>query len=241
MYFDIHSHILPNIDDGAEDMEESVELLKMMKKSGISTVLATSHFYPMETNYEDFLTVTAEAFCELKNEIKDKKLPEIYLGCEMLYYKGMGNSEVLGDLCLNKSKYLLLELTLFDINDGLFEDILNLKKNSNITPIIAHIERYSRARNFKKLLQFVKENNIPVQVNAASVMMRGGKRILKTIFKNELFCVLATDTHSTDERPPLLKEAYTFIRDDFGGEYRTRLVKNAARLYNEIIGENLEK
>lgn len=241
MYFDIHSHILPGIDDGAKDMKESVQLLKMMKKSGISTVLATSHFYPIQVNLEGYLEATNKAYQELKEEVENKKLPQIYLGCEMLYYKGIGNSDVLKELCLNKSKFLLLELTDFDINDNLFEDILNLKKNADIVPIIAHIERYCYAHNFKKFLKFVKENNIPVQINTDSVMLRNCNRVLKTIFKNDIFCVLATDTHSVDRRPPLMKEAYVYVRDNFGAQYRERLVKNAKKLYQEIIGEDIEK
>lgn len=241
MFFDIHSHILPNVDDGAKDMEESVALLKMMKKNGISTVLATSHFYPDQTNYDVYLDVTKSVFSELKGYTKNKGLPEIYHGCEMLYYKGIGNSEVLDKLCLNGSKYLLLELTDFDINEGLFEDILKLKNNQKIIPIIAHIERYYRAKNYKKLLGFLEENKIPVQINAASVMIKPLKRTLKNIFSRNIFCVIATDTHSVSERPPLMSEAYVYIRDNFSPDLRERLAKNSKRLYKEIIGETIEK
>ena len=232
---------MPCVDDGAKNLEDSVNLLKMMKKSGISSVIATSHFYPMDVNYDNYIEVTRSAFNELKNAIKDKKLPNVYLGCEMLYYRGIGNSDVLGELCLNKSKYLLLELSQLHIDEIMFEDLLNLKNNKGIIPIIAHLERVSEAKNFKKFLKFLKENNIPVQINAASVFVRPYKRVIKTILDSGLFCVLATDTHSVVERPPLMKEAYSFIRDNFGASYRTRLAKNAKILHKEIIGENIEK
>jgi protein-tyrosine phosphatase len=237
VFFDIHTHILPGIDDGAKDLEESIKLLKMMKKSGISSAVATSHFYPLETTYEDFLFATGEAFRQLKEEIEGKKLPLIYPGCEMLYYRGIGNSEGLCKLCLNDSKYLLLELTDPDINNGLFEDINDLKANSGIIPIIAHIERYGKARNFKNLITFAKTEKIPVQINALSVFTPFYKRTIKSILKENLFTVLATDTHSVDERPPLMKQALTYVRDNYGGEYRARLVKNSSKLYSEIIGE----
>jgi protein-tyrosine phosphatase len=159
----------------------------------------------------------------------------------MLYYNGIGNSDVLGELCLNKSNYLLLEFTDFDINEKMFEDLLNLRQNKGITPIIAHIERYSKAKNFKKFLAFLEENKIPVQINAASVFEKFNKKVIDRILKSNIFCVLATDTHSVDFRPPLMKEAYCFIRDNFGGEYRAKLAKNSCLLYKEIIGENVEK
>ena len=55
MYFDIHSHILPGVDDGAKDICESVELINSMKKEGITAVIATPHFYPNEMYLSDFL------------------------------------------------------------------------------------------------------------------------------------------------------------------------------------------
>lgn len=241
MFFDIHSHILPGVDDGAQDLEESLKLLKMMKKSGISNVIATSHFYPEEVNYDVYLEVTRESFKELEKATNGKGLPKIYYGCEMLYYRGIGNSEVLNGLCLNGSKYLLLELTDFDINDYLFEDIINLKTKQGITPIIAHVERYYKAKNFKKLLKFLEKNNVPVQINAASVMIKPLRKTLKEIFSMGLFCVIATDTHSSEERPPLMSEAYVYIRDNFSPQLREKLARNSKKLAKEIIGENFEK
>jgi len=241
LYFDIHSHILPSVDDGAKDMEDSLTLLKMMKKNGIDAVLATSHFYPEQTNYDVYIEQTKYAFEQLKKKTKGKKLPEIYLGCEMLYYKGIGNSDMLAPLCLNGSRFLLLELTDYNINEDLFEDILNLKENQKIIPIIAHAERYYKARNYKKFLGFLRENYIPVQINAASVMTRPYKKGAKTILKSEMFCVIATDTHSKEERPPLLNEAYGYIKEKYSEDLCAALLQNSEFMREKIIGENVEK
>lgn len=237
MYLDIHSHILPDVDDGAKDLKESLELLKLMKRDGISHVIATSHFYPELMNYEQYIEVTSEAFETLKIKFNNKKLPRIYLGCEMLYYKGIGNCEILDKLCLNKSKYLLLELTDYNINEDLFEDLNLLLNEQKIIPIIAHIERYYRAKNFKKLLKFVLSNNIPVQINASSLLVFGMRRTVKKILTSNAFCVLATDAHSIDERPPMLKEAFNIIEKKMGAEYHQKLRDNASVLYKEIIME----
>lgn len=234
---DIHSHILPDVDDGAKDLKESLELLKLMKCDGISHVIATSHFYPELMNYEQYIEVTSEAFETLKTKFNNKKLPRIYLGCEMLYYKGIGNCEILDKLCLNKSKYLLLELTDHNINEDLFEDLNLLLNEQKIIPIIAHIERYYRAKNFKKLLKFVLSNNIPVQINASSLLVFGMRRTVKKILTSNAFCVLATDAHSIDERPPMLKEAFNIIEKKMGAEYHQKLRDNALILYKEIIME----
>ena len=237
MYLDIHSHILPDVDDGAKDLKESLELLKLMKRDGISHVIATSHFYPELMNYEQYIEVTSEAFETLKTKFNNKKLPRIYLGCEMLYYKGIGNCEILDKLCLNKSKYLLLELTDYNINEDLFEDLNLLLNEQKIIPIIAHIERYYRAKNFKKLLKFLVAKHIPVQINASSLLVFGMRRKVKKIVTSNAFCVLATDAHSVDERPPMLKEAFNIIEKKMGAEYHQKLRDNASVLYKEIIME----
>ena len=109
MYFDIHSHILPGVDDGAKDICESVELINSMKKEGITAVIATPHFYPNEMDFGNFLEDRKNAY-ETLCSILDGDIPKIYLGCEILYFKRMGASRELEKLSLNNSKYILLEL-----------------------------------------------------------------------------------------------------------------------------------
>ena len=66
LYFDIHSHILPEVDDGATDIDNAVQLLEMAKENGISDILATPHFYPSEDSLEAFLTRTKNAYNKLR-------------------------------------------------------------------------------------------------------------------------------------------------------------------------------
>lgn len=235
--FDIHSHILPAIDDGAKDLDESLELLKMMKDDGISCVLATPHFYPQDTDLSEFLKESRLAFKKLKQKIENTDLPQIFLGCEMLYFDGLGNSESLGKLCLNGSNFLLLELTDYSINDRLFENLENLIKQSGIIPIIAHIERYCKAKNYKKLINFVIENKIPVQLNAASFFVPIFKRPLKKLLNSTAFIVLGTDTHSVDMRPPRLTEALNFIEKKYGVDCKNKLIKASVLLYKKIVSK----
>lgn len=234
-FFDIHSHILPAVDDGAANLDESLRLLEMMRAQGIGAVIATPHFYPQEDNLSDFTKKTVAAFSQLKSQVSKRKLPNIYLGCEMLYFKGIGSSESLEHLCLNGSDYLLLELTDEAINDELFEDICNMRKNLGITPIIAHIERYYRAKKYRKLLRFVLKEKIPAQINSSSVLMPSMKRIVKKLIKSGVAYTLATDSHSVDKRPPLLVPALNLIRDKYGENYKKRMIENSKKLYKSII------
>ncbi len=240
MYFDIHSHILPFVDDGATDIDNAVELLEMAKENGISDILATPHFYPSEDSLEAFLTRTKKAYNELNEKIENKELPKIYLGSEVLYFIGIGTAENLFALTLNGSKYLLIELSGSDINKYLFKDLTELKKRGYV-PIIAHFERYNKAKGFKKLLNFVKVNDIIVQINTITLTMPRYLKFLKKLLRRNIFCVLATDTHSVDKRPPILNSVLDIIKQKLGNKYHDRLIKNSQKLFKKITGEDIEK
>lgn len=239
MYFDIHSHILPGIDDGARDICESVELINSMKKEGITAVIATPHFYPNEMNFGDFLQDRNEAYETLCSDLKGD-IPKIYLGCEILYFKRMGASRELEKLSLNNSKYILLELCDGHIDKYLFEDFCLFAENG-IIPVIAHIERYHKNKNFKKLLEEVKAKNYPVQINSSSLLNKKYRRAIKRVFKSGLFCVIATDTHSLQKRPPVIKSAFEVLKKDFGEEIYSKIISNNRILYNEITGDSVDK
>lgn len=233
---DIHSHILFGVDDGAKTVDESISLLELMKKEGIEKVIATPHFYPQDTNIDEYLNTVNKNFKTLKTIAQRKKLPDIYLGCELLYFAGMGQSTSLSRLSLNNSNYLLLELTDNCINEKLFSDITTLMNQSGIIPIIAHIERYSKSKNFKKLLSFASENKIPVQVNATSFLMRIFKSAIKKIIKTNLTIILGSDSHSIDVRPPRYQEALSYIEKKYGSEFKTKLINNSKQYQNKILG-----
>lgn len=234
--FDIHSHILFGVDDGPKTIEESISLIKKMQNEGITKILATPHFYPQDTDLADYLKIINNNFKTLKNVTQKNNLPEIYLGCELLYFSGLGQSTSLHNLCLNNTNYLLLELTDNCINNRLFSDIKALIKQSGIVPVIAHIERYCKAKNFKKLLQFVSQNNIPIQVNAASFSIFCFRRAIKKIIKNNIPILLGTDSHSVDMRPPKLQEALQIIEKKYGIEFKEQILNNNKKFMRKIVG-----
>ena len=82
---DIHSHILPGVDDGAKNTEESLELLRMMKSQGITDVIATPHFYAMSENLENYQKKISAAYNILTEAIKGADMPRIYIGSVVLF------------------------------------------------------------------------------------------------------------------------------------------------------------
>lgn len=231
---DIHSHILPEIDDGAKNSEEAIKLLKLMKEQGITDVVATPHFIASEQNLQEFLSSVNDAKNELDSATKGLQLPNIYFGSEVYYFSGIGNSNAIKHVCLNKSKYLLLELPFCDIDKYVLDDIIKLRTKLDIIPIIAHIERYHKLKGYRKLLKLVQENTCIAQLNAASVLLPSLKRRSYKLIKKGYISIIATDTHSLDRRPPRLLEALEDIKLRLGKSYSDRLIENLSAFQKEI-------
>ncbi|MBQ7725642.1 MAG: hypothetical protein IJT66_00695 [Clostridia bacterium] len=232
--FDFHTHVLPGVDDGAKDQEESLALLKAMKEQGVTAVMATPHFYAAYDTIEDYKTRTETAFSALCKIAEKQGLPPLVLGSEVLYYRYIGNSESIENFCLNHSRYLLLELTNDCIDSLLLEDIRLLMNDRHIIPIIAHVERYRHAPGYKKLLQYLKENEIATQINASSLLIRSEARFIRKLMKEDLVTYLASDAHSIAERPPQMKQALAVIAEKMGQEQADRLVQNGLDLWDEL-------
>ncbi len=234
MLLDIHSHILPAVDDGAKDLESSVTLLKMMKEQGITDVIATPHFYPNDDTIDEFKNRVTKAQKLLKTV--DDDLPNIIIGCELFYYSGVSRSELINEFTIGNSNYILLEPSTYLINRSLMREILYFSDVLNLIPIIPHIERYYKTPGFKEFVQFIKENGILCQVNATSFFIRSYKRTLKKLFKEGIVTFVATDTHSLN-RPPMLKEALDEIEKRFGTNEKQRIISNLNTLFQQITNK----
>lgn len=222
------------MDDGAKSLDESLEILNQMKYDGITDVIATPHFYAHSDNLEDFKERTQDAFNSLTAVTKGKGLPRIMLGSEVLYYRGIGSTETVREFCLNGSSYLLLELTDSRITDSLFSDIYKLRNDLGITPIIAHLERYYKSPNYKKLLAFAKKENILAQVNASSFFIKGLSKTAVTLIENGHINFIGTDAHSPDKRPPVMRQALTYISENLGSKYASGFIRNSRLLLEQI-------
>ena len=207
-----------------------LDILEAMHSQGITSVIATPHFYPHEDNLEDYNKKIQTAFNDLKLHTANKNLPEIYLGCEILYYTGISKAQSIGNFTINDSDYLLLELNPFSIDKTLFEELLYLKEVRGIIPIIAHVERYHKSRKYKALLDLIRQNNILCQVNATSFFSKDYAKTLKKLFALNCVTYIGTDSHSMQKRPPLLKHALEKITESYGTKVRDKLIHNADEL-----------
>ena len=234
-FMDIHSHILPEIDDGAKNIEESLELLKMLKEQGVTDVVLTPHFYPHIMNGEEFFEMRQRSMEKLVAAVSGKDLPRLHIGCEFYYFDRMG---AIGDIklfTLGTSPYILLELLTARVTDMVIETIENLC-DSGYIPIFAHIERYLGYKGIRKILKLIKSGKCLAQINASSVLCGNSRRIFKLIKKGYIY-VLGSDTHSVKHRPPFMAEALNEISKNCGEEYKKRLLANSDRLCVKMFGD----
>lgn len=234
-FLDIHAHILPQVDDGAKDMETALELLKMLKEQGVTDVIATPHFYPDTDNAEDFAEKIAKAYSSLKAETQLKDLPNVYLGCELRYFSGMGKSRAIEQFVIKGTNYLLLELPYgAPVTKITVKDITDINEQLGLVPILAHIERYSKVPGFKKLLKLVSDGIALAHINASAVVSKEDARLCEKLIKRGYVSYIASDTHSPNNRPPEIKQALERISERLGRSAANRFVIKSNRLLEEI-------
>ena len=221
---DFHTHILPGIDDGSSSVEESLAMLQMEKEQGASLVVATPHFYPQNDRPEKFLQRRKAAFEQLTEKISpDDKLPQIILGAEVYYFKGLGQWEGLRDFAIENTNYLLLEMPMVKWDSRMYDDIYDIYRSQGLVPIIAHLDRYINIFNVKGVVDNLSELPVAIQANAGFFLDKSSKRLALKLLKNNVINIIGTDCHNIQSRKPNLKAALETIEQQLGEEYIKRI------------------
>ena len=223
---DFHSHILPGIDDGSRNVEESVELLKMLSEQGVHTVVATPHFLAGRESVDEFLIRRQTAYETLRAQLP-AGMPKIVLGAEVKYYSGISRMEGLNKLCAGNGNFLLLEMPMSQWTEYTIQELLELSNSRGITLVLAHIERYMSFQNsnvFDRLIN----SGVLMQVNATfftSFFTR--RRALMMLRKNRIH-FLGSDCHRVLTRPPYIGDAIEIIEKKMGKEFIALMTEYAS-------------
>lgn len=214
---DFHTHILPAVDDGSKQIEQSLQMLECQKNQGVRKVVLTPHFYPRTDRLDAFLERRQQAYDQLCQASKDRgQLPELILGAEVAYYRGIGQSDVLKELTIGGTQYLLVEMPFGVWTDAMYQELESLYRLQGIVPILAHLDRYLRVFHTKRILKRLADLPVLVQVNAQFFIGKRTRRTALKLFAQGSIDLLGSDCHNLDRRPPCLKEAYDVIRAHFG-------------------------
>ncbi|MGN1133600.1 MAG: CpsB/CapC family capsule biosynthesis tyrosine phosphatase [Oscillospiraceae bacterium] len=230
MIIDFHSHILPGIDDGARNIEESVALLDHMAESGTETVIATPHFYFEDQSVEDFIENRNAAYEKLKPYLKPEH-PEIILGAEVLYNPLLSGNDILYKLKIQNTDYLLLEMPYTELTADIIQSIDNIVNFMDLRLVIAHIERYLNYTSFKSLCSLM-DLDVSGQINVRSLIARSTKKSCFKLIKRNYVHVLGSDLHRTSDPVPMISDAFAIIDKKFGKGYTESLMDNAECIIN---------
>lgn len=232
---DFHSHILPGVDDGSKNIEESKKIILEARDLGFEKIISTSHY--AYDCYEIPEYKRKEMIIELNQE---EDFPEIILGSEifasynMLDFLKEGKAST-----INGTNYILIELPLRATIPNLKDLIIKLQEN-NYRLILAHPERYSIIQNDFNYLYELQEMGVLFQCNYASIIGYYGfsaKITVKKILKNELASFLGSDVHRAEtiykDFPKIMKK----LRKIISPEYleKLTLLNAEAILRNEMI------
>ena len=232
---DLHSHILPNVDDGSRSLEDSLSLMKEASKLGITDIVFTPHYelnpsrMVPNVNFKD-------SFENFKKELIGNEINiNVYLGNEITLENGIIDQiKNKNCLTLNDSKYILLELDFFAEEEEIGEIIYELGL-AGYRVIIAHVERYLYA-DYKYVEMLVNEGAL-IQVNAASLTVKNSylKKFMSKLIKNNLIHFIASDVHRGRENK--LQEAYQIVSKRFNKDIANRLFVDNPRkvLLNQDI------
>lgn len=204
---DLHSHILPGMDDGSANVEMSLNMLRAAGSQGVQQIVATPHYYPVES-VEDFLARRTVAAETLRSAIADsgERLPQVILGAEVAYRPGIGYEEQLQRLCIGKTEYLLLELPFALWGSEVVRDLNNMVCARGVTPVLAHLERYLKIQK-RKTLENVLQQGVLVQMNAEAVLERRSRSKALKMLKSGTVHLLGSDCHNLTTRRPNMGEA----------------------------------
>jgi len=234
---DIHTHILPACDDGAQDSESALRELGKMIASGVTDVITTPHFF-LESGSSEREKITT-IYREFEKQIKKENLNiRIHLLAEIYLYPEIFR-ENMSLPCISKQKYILVETSATTSKDEFCEYGYKLL-NDGFRPILAHPERYKLFNRFPQFAEDLIFRNFYLQVNAGSLLGVYGKGVEKTawyIIKNRYAHFIASDTHCSGHEY-YLPAAYDKITSVTGKEYADKLVNdNPAKLLN---GEKID-
>lgn len=214
---DWHSHVLPQMDDGSQSVEETLELLSMLLEQGVNTVVATPHFYADDESLERFLERRRESYEKLCAALPSDA-PRVLLGAEVSYYSGVSRLEGLTKLCIEGTNLLLLEMPFEKWTEGMIREIRELAVQGNVTVILAHIERYIDMQS-SKVFDDLRQYGVIMQVNSSFFNRRNTKRKALKLLAGGGIQLIGSDTHNRELRPPTLDTAYSLIEKKFGKDF----------------------
>lgn len=231
MIADMHTHVLPEMDDGSACVKESISMLRETANCGIRVMTATPHFYADTDTMDAFLDRRNRSAQILKKEMKKHRgLPQIKLGAEVHFFQGMSDSDVLQRLTIDGKCCILVEMPHMVWTAGMYEELAQIRNKQGLIPVIAHVDRYIGLFHNRGIVEQLEKLPVLVQANADFFLNRFTSPTAMRLLRRERIHLLGSDCHNMDRRKPNLGEAVEKIRSHLGQSALDRIGE-----YQEIV------
>ncbi|MHC1719608.1 MAG: tyrosine-protein phosphatase [Clostridiaceae bacterium] len=211
---DIHSHIIPGIDDGSEDMENTISMLETAERSDTEAIIATPHYF--RGRFETPFGKVVELVEDLRAEAAARGISiDIYPGQEVLLHRDVVELYRKGIVRgLNNTRYILVETDMGSYSESYLDTLYELKVMGAV-PIIAHPERYGYIlEDVNRINPFIDEGCL-FQINSSSITGVFGKTVQKTaniLIEQGICHFIASDAHTNHKRTTGIKEAFELAK-----------------------------
>lgn len=227
---DLHSHALPQIDDGAKNVEISIKMLCESFSQGVELCALTPHcVLHKPDSLEKFLKARKESFELLQEKISQTNLsvPQFRLGAEVYFDNDISQCDGIEKLCIEGTNLLLVEFPMRNVNRKSYDWLYSLTLKG-IRPLIAHVDRYQCYESF---ISDFSDLDVAYQLNAENFLSFWARRHIKKILKYDENFIVSSDMHNLEDRPCNMAAAFLRAEKMLGIVKAKRLFeKNAADL-----------
>lgn len=223
---DIHCHLLPDVDDGSKNMEDTVKALRMAARQGVTKIIMTPHYFPGST-------LTAQRVLDLTKEVQRTASEngieiEMFSGMEFLYFSELASLLEKGEvLTLAGSRYVLVEFQ-EDVPYQYIERGLDSIRDSGFIPILAHYERYNTLTTNNRVKK-LKEKGFLLQMNYDTIQREYNlfkRNPFHQDIKNGYVDFFGSDCHGSKFRKYFLDPSVNWLEANVDSEQLRNLTRN---------------
>ena len=199
-YVDFHSGILPrmdvkNVEAGAD---ESVEILKILHKAKIKTVVATPYFNSVDDNVPSFLAKREESYKFLEKKVQGVSLPRVILGAEVLFTTSLLDIRDLDKLCVGNTNYIMLALPYQEYSEMVLETLQKIIISKNLCPVIAHIEKYLEFYTIEQI-EKISSLGVIMQLSCDAIIKRTTRKSALELLSRNVVQIIGSNDITKDE------------------------------------------
>lgn len=226
--FDLHTHILPGIDDGAQSVEDSLLMLQDSFSQGVRVCALTPHcIIHKKEDIDKFLSNREKSFAELRKAlVGNENCPKLLLGAEIYFDNDINSYEGIEKLCLEGTDYIMLEFPVDRFNPLWAEWIYNLNRKG-IKVLVAHVDRYM---HWEKMIDDFKGLDVEYQVNASRFISFSDRKLVKRLVEKGYRYIVSSDMHNMKARKCNMRQSYEKAMKKYPEKAVDFFMNNAARI-----------